>query len=128
MIHPALIAAARQPDLVLAHADAYWDLASAEWDEWGTLWKRRASLSAAAALLAWLGLALAGAAGLALAAVPLSAMPMPWLLACIPAMPLLAAAVLAWRVHRMAQVPPFAELRQQMAQDLATLRILNRET
>jgi uncharacterized membrane protein YqjE len=121
------MAAARQPGLVLEHAGAYAELASAELDEWGDQWKSRASLGTAAALLAYLALALAGAAGLALAVVPVAAMPMPWLLAVIPAAPLLLAAVFAWRVRRMKKTPPFAALRDQVAQDLATLRILDAE-
>lgn len=121
------MALARQPGLVLEHADAYVALASAELDEWGTQWKHRAGLNSAAALLAVLALGLAGVAGLAVAVVPLQAMPMPWLLVVIPAVPLLLAALLAWRAHRLEQSPPFAALRQQMAQDLATLRILDEE-
>ena len=121
------MALARQPGLVLEHADGYVDLASAELDEWGTRWKRRASLSAAASMLAVLALGLAGVAGLAVAVVPLPAMPMPWLLVAIPSVPLLLAALLAWRAHRLETSPPFAALRQQMAQDLATLRILDEE-
>lgn len=127
MIHPAFMALARQPGLVLEHADAYVDLASAELDEWGTQWKHRAGLNSAAALLAVLALGLAGVAGLAVAVVPLASMPMPWLLVVIPAAPLLLAAVLAWRAHRLEKSPLFAALRQQMAQDLATLRILDEE-
>lgn len=121
------MALARQPGLVLAHADAYVDLASAELDEWGAQWKHRAGLTTAATLLAVLALGLAGVAGIAMAVVPLEAMPMPWLLVAIPALPLLLAALLAWRAHRLEKSPPFAALRQQMAQDLATLRILDEE-
>lgn len=121
------MALARQPGLVLEHADGYVDLASAELDEWGAQWKHRASLGAAAALLAVLALGLAGVAGVALAVVPLDAMPMPWLLVVVPSVPLLLAGLLAWRVQRLEKSPPFAALRQQMAQDLATLRILDEE-
>lgn len=121
------MALARQPGLVLEHADAYVDLASAELDEWGTQWKHRAGLNSAGALLAVLALGLAGVAGIAVAVVPLAAMPMPSLLVVIPAVPLLLAALLAWRAHRLEHSPPFAALRQQMAQDLATLRILDEE-
>lgn len=127
MIHPAFIALARQPGLVLAHVDAYADLAAAELDEWSTRWKRRARLKLAAAVFAGLAIALAGAAALLLAAVPVSAMPMPWLLAVVPAVPLLTAAALAWRAQALPDAPPFPELRQQLAQDLATLRILESE-
>jgi uncharacterized membrane protein YqjE len=121
------MAVARQPGLVAEHAGAYAQLASAELDEWGEQWKSRASLGTAAALLAYLALALAGAAGLALAVVPVQAMPMPWLLAVIPAVPMLLAGALAWRIRCMEQAPAFAALRQQLAQDLATLRILDDE-
>ncbi len=127
MIHPAFLAVTRQPDLVLEHADAYLSLANAELDEWHEDWKHRASLGAAAALLAYLGLALAGGAGLALAVIPVGSMPMPWLLAAIPAIPWLGAGWLAWRVRRMDRVQPFQALRQQLAQDLATLRLLDKE-
>ena len=37
------------------------------------------------------------------------------------------AGLLAWRVRGMQRETPFAELRQQLAQDLATLRILDEE-
>lgn len=127
MIHPAFIAAARQPGLLIDHASAYAELASVELDEWSGQWRHRATLSAAAAVLALLSLALAGVAGLALAVVPMSDMPMPWLLLAIPAAPLLLAGGLAWCVRGMPRPPPFAELRQQLAQDLATLRILEEE-
>jgi len=121
------MAVTRQPDLVLEHADAYLGLATAELDEWHADWKHRASLGTAAALLAYLGLALAGGAGLALAVIPVDAMPMPWLLGLIPAIPWLGAALLAWRLRHMNKVRPFQALREQLAQDLATLRILDKE-
>lgn len=127
MIHPAFIALARQPGLVIDHADAYLDLASAELDEWSGQWKRRAGLGVTAAVLAGIGLLLGGVALLALAVVPVSDMPLPWLLLVVPLVPLLAAAALAAYRHRLVQQPAFAELRQQLAQDLATLRILENE-
>lgn len=121
------MAAARQPGLLLDHASAYAELASVELDEWSGQWRQRAALVAASALLALLSLVLAGVAGLAWAVVPVSDMPMPWLLVAIPAAPLLLAGLLAWRVRGMQRETPFAELRQQLAQDLATLRILEQE-
>ena len=47
MIHPAFLAIAQQPGLVLDHAGGYAELASAEFDEWSQQVKRRATLSAA---------------------------------------------------------------------------------
>lgn len=125
MIHPVFISIAKQPGLFLEHVDAYAELASAEADEWGQRWKQRAVLSAAAAVAFALGLALAGAAGLIVAAIPLQAMPMPWLLLAIPATPLLVGCALVWRVRSLARPVAFEALRQQVAQDLATLKILD---
>jgi hypothetical protein len=128
VIHPLFITMARQPGLFLEHADAYADLAMAEVACWRSRLQQRAALTAAAVLLALLGLGLAGVAGLLAAALPLHSMPMPWLLWALPLAPLLLAAVLAWRVRRLDPGTGFTILREQMAQDLATLKILDEET
>lgn len=127
MIHPAFIALAKKPRLLLEHADAYLDLGSAELDEWATRWKRHTATSVAAAVLLALGLLLAGTAGLLLATLPLQTMPMPWLLWAIPGLPLLLGAVLAWIAWGAEKPAPFSALRQQVAQDLATLKLLDEE-
>ena len=127
MIHPAFIAIAKRPSLLLEHADAYTDLASAELDELSLRWKQRAAISVAATVMVTLGLFLGGAAGLLLAAIPLQDMPRPWLLWAIPGLTLLTGAGLAWTAHSMEKTVPFSALRQQMAQDLATLKILDEE-
>ena len=125
MIHPAFIAIAKHPGLFFEHAEASADLASAEASEWGLRWRQRGPLSVAIGVLLALGLALAGGAGLLCAAIPLQTMPMPWLLAAIPATPLLLAAALFWRLRSLANPEVFETLRQQVAQDLATLKILD---
>lgn len=125
MIHPAFITIAKHPGLFFDHAEAYADLASAEAGEWGERCKQRAVLGAATGVALVLGLALAGGAGLLYAAIPTQTMPQPWLLWAIPAAPLLFAAALGWRLKSLAQHEAFASLRQQMAQDLATLKILD---
>lgn len=127
MIHPAFIAIAKQPGLLLEHANAYADLASAELDEWGQRYKRRALFNTAAVILVSIGLLLGGVALLLLAAIPGSDMPMPWLLGVVPGLPLLIGAGLALTAARLDRAPPFVELRQQLAQDLATLKILEEE-
>ena len=127
MIHPAFIALARQPGLFLEHAGAYVDLASTELDECSLRWKRRAALGAAGVGLVALGLVLAGGAGLVLAAVPLNTMPMPWLLALVPSVPLVLGAGLACIARRRDRAQAFAALRQQVALDLATLRLLGEQ-
>ena len=127
MIHPAFIAFAKRPSLLLEHADAYADLASAELDELVERWKLRAMVGAAAAVRLVLGLFLGGSAGLLVAAIPTQDMPRPWLLWAIPLLVLVIGAGLAWVAHSLEKATPFATLRQQMAQDLATLKILDEE-
>lgn len=127
MIHPAFIALAKRPALLLEHADAYTDLASAELDEWGARWKRHAMASVAAAVLTAMGLFLAGTAGLLAAAIPLHEMPVTWLLWAIPGVPLVVGLGLGWFVLTADQPAPFSSLRQQVSQDLATLKLLDDE-
>lgn len=127
MIHPIFITMAKNPGLFLEHASAYADLASAEVDTLAGGLKHRTVLSVATGLLALLGLGLAGAAGLLAAALPLAAMPQPWLLWAIPLCPLLLSAALALRLRQLKSRAAFSTLRQQVAQDIATLKILDEE-
>lgn len=127
MIHPAFITLAKRPALLLEHADAYTDLASAELDEWVARWKRHAMAGVAAAVLTAMGLFLAGTAGLLVAAIPLQDMPMTWLLWAIPGVPLTLGLCVGWIVLTAEQPAPFSSLRQQVSQDLATLKLLDDE-
>ena len=127
MIHPLFISIAKEPRLFLEHADAYADLAVAELACWRSRMQQRATLTLGALLLAVLGLGLAGVAGLLLAALPLNTMPVPWLLWALPVTPLLLAALLGLVVRQMDDNTIFTALREQMAQDLATLKILDEE-
>lgn len=125
VIHPAFIAIAKHPGLFFEHAGAYADLASAEASDWSLRLRQRGVLSVAIALSLGLGLALAGGAGLLCAAISVQSMPMPWLLVVIPAAPILIAGALALRLRSLANPEVFASVRLQMAQDLATLKILD---
>ncbi len=127
MIHPVFITMAKNPGLFMEHASAYADLASAEVDTLTGGLKRRTAMTVTSVLLALLGLGLAGAAGLLLAALPLAAMPQPWLLWAIPLLPLLLSALLALRLRQLKSRAAFAVLRQQLALDIATLKILDEE-
>lgn len=127
MIHPLFISMAKEPGLFLEHADAYVDLAMAELACWRSRLKQRATLTVTAALFALLGLGLAGVAGLLAAALPLQDMPMPWVLWALPMTPLLLAAYLGLRVRQLDDISTFTKLREQVAQDLATLKILDEE-
>lgn len=128
MIHPIFISMAKKPGLFLEHADAYADLAVAELACWRNRLQQRAALTAGAALLALLGLGLAGVAVLLAAALPLTNMPMPWLLWALPLILLALAAYLAWRVRQLDADTTFDTLREQIARDLATLKILDEES
>lgn len=127
MIHPLFITMAKEPALFLEHADAYADLAIAELACWRSRAQRRAMLAAAAALCAVLGLGLAGVAGLLAAALPWQEMPMPWLLWALPVVVLVLASILFWRFRQLEVESTFTTLREQVAQDLATLKILDEE-
>jgi peptidoglycan/LPS O-acetylase OafA/YrhL len=85
-------------------------------------WRRRALLASVAALAAALGFGLAGVALLLLAAVPLQAMPLPWLLVLVPVLPLALAAACALRLQQLDEPSALAPLRDQLAADAALLR------
>ena len=128
MIHPLFITMAKRPGLFLEHADAYTDLAVAELACWKTRLKHRATLILAAALLSILALGLGGVACLLAAALPVQTMPVPWLLWALPLSLLLVAAFLGWRVQQLEDETAFSTLREQVAQDVATLKILDEES
>lgn len=122
MIHPLVRLLVTRPDMLADHVGAYAELASAEAREAAAMLRARAIFMAAAAAFATLGLVLGGVALLLVAALPLQAMPAPWVLAALP-LGLLAVAgacLLALRQKPIAN--SFALLRQQMAQDAALLR------
>lgn len=111
-----------RPELLAEHAGAYVDLASAEADVLARGLGRRALLVAAAGGCALLFVMLAGVAALLAAALPLAAMPAPWLLLAVPALPLLAALACTAALQRQAATPAFPNLREQLATDLRLVR------
>jgi len=127
VIHPLFISIAKEPGLFLEHADAYADLAVAELACWRSRLKQRVALTLAAAVVGILGMGLAGVATLLAAALPFDGMPLPWLLWVLPVTLLLLAAFLGWRVRQLEEVTTFSTLRDQMALDLATLKLLDEE-
>ncbi|MBT9549827.1 MAG: phage holin family protein [Hydrogenophaga sp.] len=127
MIHPLFISLAQQPTLFTEHADAYADLALAEWQGVTGQLKSRALIWVATAVLGLVGLLLLGTSLLLWAVVPMASMPMPWLLWVVPAVPLLGAGVFAGVAATRRDPPAFEALRTQWAQDMATLKILGEE-
>ena len=127
MIHPLFITMAKQPGLFLEHADAYADLAVAELGCWKSRLKHRLTLTVAAVVLLVLGVGLGGMAALLAAALPVQSMPVPWLLWALPLALLVLSAFLGWRVRQLEDDTAFSTLREQVAQDVATLKILDEE-
>lgn len=117
MIHPLLKTLASEPELLAEHAGAYAQLFSAEAQSWGQGLQRRAWLAAGVALAALVGSLLAGVALLLWAVNPPQEIHQPWLLWAVPLLPLLLAAIGAWRLQRQPPLPAFELLREQMHLD-----------
>jgi hypothetical protein len=125
MIHPLFRLLTSQPQLLAEHASAYGALALSETAELGLAIKRQLAWWLAAAVLASLGLGLAGVAVLLFAAVPPAQMPWPWLLITLPASLLLAAALCAWTARGAALGPAWQLTRAQWALDAQLARAAN---
>lgn len=126
MFHPLFQLLRERPELLAEHAGAYADLAGAQASEaWRNL-RRKLAWGLAAGVMAGLALALAGVALLLLAHTPLAQWQMPWLLAAVPGVPALLAALCTWQALRQ---PLRFELRrmlqQQWAADAALLSEVN---
>lgn len=122
MFHPLIRLIASKPHLLAQHLGGYADLAAAQAAEAAESLQQRLLLGAALAACLLVGAILAGMALLMVAALPLSAMPEPWLLALVPALPLMAAALLAIALRTRPQAASWAELRTQFEADLQLLR------
>lgn len=128
MLHPGLVLLARHPDLIADHVAAYADLATAEAQAWGRQVRIRTWLTLAATLMLTLAVALAGVAGLLSATVPAEQMPHPTWLWAIPTIPLVLSGVLGGMAYRTPVPSPWRNLREQVAIDAATLRLLTSPT
>jgi uncharacterized membrane protein YqjE len=122
MIHPLLRTLASRPELLAEHLGAYAQLFSVEAGETTAQLRRKSLLAAALGLSLALALSLGGVALLLLAVVPLAQMPMPWLLAAVPALPLVSALIAWLQLRRQPLSCSFDLLRQQLALDTALLR------
>ena len=121
MFHPLIRLIASRPHLLAMHIGAYADLAAAQAADAAQALVERALTLAVAAAAGLLGLLLAGMALLLLAVVPLQQMPVPWLLAVVPALPLLLALVAWQRLRQRPWLWTLAPLRAQLAADIALL-------
>lgn len=125
MIHPLFRLLLSRPQMLAEHVGAYAELASAEAAEAAVVLRTRTLLAVAAVVCGLLGLGLAGVALLLLAALPSTQMPMPWLLALVPLVPL-ALGLACWQAaRRQPPAPAFSLLRRQVALDAALLRAVD---
>lgn len=122
MLHPALHLLATRPQWLADHADAYAELAAAEFGDAAGGWRRSLVLGAATVCALGVAACLAGVALMLWAVTPVLPPHAAWLLWATPALPLaLAVATLvAQRWPRRAE--PFVTLRQQLQLDMAMLR------
>ena len=121
MIHPFLRVVATQPQLLLDHAEAYAGLVGEELGKTADDFKQRAMMMGAAAFLGVLALVFTGVALMLYAVSPPAQVHTPWLLIATPVVPAVFAVVCAIAGRRK-EGAPFAELRQQIARDLAMMR------
>lgn len=121
MIHPVLRVIATNPQLLVDHAEAYAGLVSEEVEKTAASMKHRIVFKAAAAVLALLAVTFAGIALMLYAVSSASAIHAPWLLIATPALPAVVAVVLAL-VSNRDDGAAFAQLKQQLARDMAMVR------
>jgi hypothetical protein len=117
---------ASQPELLADHLAAYGELAAVQVQAAAGQLQQRAVLVAVATLSAALGIGLVGVALLLLGALPLQAMPAPWLLALVPLVPLVVAAGCVLRLRGLKAFSALTPLRDQLAADAALLREASR--
>lgn len=121
MIHPFLRVVATQPQLLVDHAEAYAGLVGEELGKSAARLKRRILLLVLAAFFAAAAILFAGIALMLWAVSAPAQIHASWLLIATPAVPALIAVVCAI-TGRSSDGPAFAQLKQQLASDLALMR------
>ena len=125
MPHPLLHLMATRPHLLLEHAEAYAELASAEAESVTASFKRSAILNAAGFVGLLVAVLLIGVALLLLALTPMSEMHWPWLLWVVPLPPLVMALACLVGARTSAPDAAFSNLRRQLKADMAMLKEVN---
>lgn len=117
LVHPLFRALISQPEVLVDHAGAYAELASAEVSVVMRQWQRRLMLQVLALGLLVIGVGLGGMALMWLGARGTHDMPAPWALALVPIGFIAAAGVVAWCQARLHISVDLAALREQWALD-----------
>lgn len=121
-MHPLLHLLASEPHLLADHVQAYGELAEAELERLSRVWKKRAVLGAAGAVLGLLALMTGGTALMLYGALPAGPMPAPWLLVAVPLALASGSLACLWAARSGAPVAAFAGIRHHIRADIAVLR------
>ena len=121
MIHPLFKLVATQPELVADHLLGYGHLVAVQASEAAAQLRVHALLLGGVLIGGGVGLGLGGIALLLFAALPAAQMPMPWLLAAVPLVPLAGAGICALALQRRPEAWSLKLLREQFAADAALL-------
>jgi hypothetical protein len=120
-IHPLLLLIATKPELLADHFEAYAELVGEETGKAVSVWKRRLVLNVVALCLVAVCAVLGGVAIMLWAMIPAPNLRAPWILIAVPAVPA-AVALLCLFVGRNEGPSVFADVKRQLAADLAMLR------
>lgn len=121
-MHPLLRLILSRPQLLADHAQAYADLATAEFGAASVRWRRRALLNAVAVGSLVIALVLAGVALMLWSVLPGTAPEALWTLLAVPLVPLLVAAGCLAAARAGGNGEAFGGMRGQLLADLALLR------
>jgi hypothetical protein len=121
-MHPLLRLIVSRPQLLADHAQAYADLAAAEFAAASVLWRRRALLNAVAACSLGIAVGLAGVAVMLWSVLPGAPPEALWTLIAVPLGPLLVAVGCLVAARTGSNGAVFGGMRGQLLADLALLR------
>ena len=123
-LHPLLRLAVDEPQLMAEHMAAYAGLVIEEGGQALERSQRRYARQALGGIALVVGGTLVGVALMLWAALPAASLPFPWVLVVVPALPLVAAAILLTPGPVHDEPPAFARLRRQAAADLGLWRAM----
>jgi hypothetical protein len=124
MFHPLIRLLAGKPHLVATHLAAYAELASAQGQDIAQALMARVAWSVGAVVCALAACIVGGVSLLLLAALPVSAMPAPWLLLVVPGAALLGGLLCGLQARRRLVAWTLDPIRDQLQADASMLAAL----
>jgi uncharacterized membrane protein len=122
MAHALLHLIATRPQLLVDHAQAYAELANADFGAVTRAWQRKLRLVALALCGGAVAAVLAGVALMLWAVVPAAQIESPWALVAAPLLPALVALWCLLAIRAGSAQPAFGNLKEQVQADLLMLR------